>query len=72
MAIAHALVNFPPVLSAEEPTGNLDSLTGKSIIKLLTNLNERYQATMVVATHDKTIISAFHRVIELKDGQVVN
>ncbi len=69
VAIARALVNSPPILMADEPTGNLDSKTGKEIIELFKSLNEEGQ-TIVMVTHnpENTIFST--RTISLKDGRV--
>jgi len=69
VAIARALANDPPVLLADEPTGNLDSISGKSIMELLKDLNEN-GTTVIVVTHDKEISEYSHRVIELRDGKV--
>ncbi len=67
VAIARALINSPSILLADEPTGNLDSQTGKMILKLLKSLNQNGQ-TVVVVTHDESITELAHRTIRVKDG----
>lgn len=69
VAIARALVNDPPIILADEPTGNLDSATGKEIMELLKELNFEGQ-TIIMVTHNPENVSFAHRVIRLKDGQV--
>lgn len=71
VAIARALVSSPPLLIADEPTGNLDSATGASIVNLLRALHDRHGSTLLVATHDATVAAVCDRVIELRDGQLV-
>src|SRR3990172_9227205 len=67
VAIARALVNSPPILMADEPTGNLDSKTGKEIMDLFKSLNEEGQ-TIVMVTHNPENTSLSTRTISLKDG----
>jgi len=69
VAIARALVNSPPILMADEPTGNLDSKTGKEIMELFKTLNEEGQ-TIVMVTHNPENIAFSTRTIFLKDGRV--
>ncbi|MBT3395539.1 ABC transporter ATP-binding protein [archaeon] len=69
VAIARALVNDPEIILADEPTGNLDSKTGKEIMKLLINLNKEGK-TLIVITHDDSIAKLAKRVINLKDGKI--
>jgi putative ABC transport system ATP-binding protein len=69
VAIARALVNSPPILMADEPTGNLDSKTGKEIMDLFKSLNQEGQ-TIVMVTHNPENTSFSTRTISLKDGRV--
>ncbi len=71
VAIARALANHPDLLLADEPTGQLDSRTGRSIMAVLQHLVRSEGVTAIVATHDTTLIDLADRVIELRDGQVV-
>jgi putative ABC transport system ATP-binding protein len=71
VAIARALVNSPPILMADEPTGNLDSKTGKEIMDLFKSLNKEGQ-TIVMVTHNPENTSFSSRTISLKDGRVEN
>ncbi len=70
VAIARALVNNPPVLLADEPTGNLDSRSGEDILNILTGLNDQ-GVTMIIVTHDQNVAARCKRIITLKDGQIV-
>ncbi|MEO8273574.1 MAG: ABC transporter ATP-binding protein [Chloroflexota bacterium] len=70
VAIARALANRPDVLLADEPTGQLDSQTGRSIMVLLQHLMRSEGVTAIVATHDPLLIDLADRVIELQDGRV--
>jgi len=71
VAIARALINSPEIILADEPTGNLDSKTGESIIKLLTDLNRNEKVTIVLITHDNEIAKRTDRTITLVDGKNV-
>lgn len=70
VVIARALVNNPKVIFADEPTGNLDSVTGDKIAKLLFQLNKEKGITLIVVTHDEDLANKFDRQIFIKDGQV--
>jgi putative ABC transport system ATP-binding protein len=70
VAIARAIVNQPPILLADEPTGNLDSTTGREIMELLGDLNSEGQ-TIIMVTHNPENARYAHRIIQLKDGRVV-
>jgi putative ABC transport system ATP-binding protein len=71
VAIARAFACHPPVLLADEPTGNLDSVTGARVLALLQELHRNQGATLVLVTHDPDIAGAAERVIRLMDGRVV-
>ena len=70
VAIARALVNAPAILLADEPTGNLDSQSGKEIMELLMNLNQQQNTTIVLVTHDPTVATHAQRIVQLFDGLV--
>jgi putative ABC transport system ATP-binding protein len=71
VAIARALSVYPPILLADEPTGNLDSNTGAGILALIRELHERLNATVLIVTHDRGVAESCPRQIALKDGHVV-
>ena len=71
VAIARALSVYPPILLADEPTGNLDSSTGAEILDLLRDVHQRLNATVLIVTHDRGVAEACPRRIALKDGRVV-
>ena len=71
VAIARALSVYPPILLADEPTGNLDSHTGVDILALIRELHERLGATVLIVTHDKGVAESCPRQIALKDGHIV-
>jgi putative ABC transport system ATP-binding protein len=70
VAIARSLVNNPAIIMADEPTGNLDSKSGKEIMELLLKLNKDRGTTLIIVTHDPIVSSQTQRVVRLKDGQV--
>jgi len=72
VSIARALVNRPPLILADEPTGNLDSKTGHAIIELLRDLVVRERRSVVVVTHDTRMMDLVHRVYRLEDGVLVS
>lgn len=71
VAIARALSVYPPILLADEPTGNLDSHTGADILALIRDLHQRLRSTVVIVTHDMTVAESCERTIALRDGRVV-
>jgi len=71
VAIARALANDPPILLADEPTGNLDSTTGRHVIDLLLEIHRSRKATLVLVTHDPEIAAIADLSISLRDGRVV-
>jgi putative ABC transport system ATP-binding protein len=72
VAIARALANNPPILLADEPTGNLDSATGAQIIDLLVSINRERGRTLVLVTHDRDLAARADETIALRDGKVVS
>jgi putative ABC transport system ATP-binding protein len=72
LAIARAIVNQPKILFADEPTGNLDSTTGRKIINLLFNLNKTLGCTLILVTHDADLAKRCKTRVSLKDGQVIS
>jgi putative ABC transport system ATP-binding protein len=72
VALARAFITRPPILLADEPTGNLDGRTGEQVLELLLELNRREGATLVMVTHDKALAEHADRVITLRDGLVVS
>jgi putative ABC transport system ATP-binding protein len=71
VAIARALANDPPILLADEPTGNLDSATGRQVIELLLQIHRGRGTTLVLVTHDPEIAAIAETTVRLKDGKVV-
>jgi putative ABC transport system ATP-binding protein len=71
VAIARALANDPPIVLADEPTGNLDSVTGRHIIDLLAEVNRTRRATVVLVTHDAELAARADSRIALRDGRIV-
>lgn len=72
VAIARALVNDPKIIFCDEPTGNLDSQSGREIIDLLADLNQKTGQTLVIVTHDEKIATRSRVVMRMKDGQFLN
>ncbi len=71
VAIARALAFFPPIILADEPTGNLDSRTGAEILKLIHDLHDRLNATVLIVTHDSTVAESCPRTVTLRDARIV-
>ena len=72
VAIARALAVFPPILLADEPTGNLDSRTGAEILSLIHDVHTRFGATVVMVTHDLKVAASCERTLTIRDGQIVD
>ena len=72
VALARAFVLRPPIILADEPTGNLDTANGQHVLDLLVDLNRREGATLVLVTHDAAVAALAHRRITLRDGEIVS
>ncbi len=72
VAVARAFANRPPVLLADEPTGNLDTVTGRQVIELIIRLNSDHGSTLVLVTHDPILASHADRVVTLMDGRIAS
>ncbi|HTS75585.1 MAG TPA: ABC transporter ATP-binding protein [Bryobacteraceae bacterium] len=72
VALARAFMVKPPILMADEPTGNLDSVNGAHVLELLITLNRREGTTLVLVTHDATLTRQADRIVTLRDGQIVS
>ena len=71
VAIARALSVYPPILLADEPTGNLDTKTGQEILKLVDDLHSRLGSTVLIVTHDPDVAGRCSRTVALRDGRIV-
>ena len=72
VALARAFISQPPLLLADEPTGNLDSATGNRVIDLLWELHEQHDSTLILVTHDTALAARAQRILTLQDGTIVN
>jgi len=72
VAIARALSVYPPILLADEPTGNLDSKTGAEILALIHDVHARFGATVVMVTHDAKVAESCERTLTMRDGRIVD
>lgn len=72
VAIARAIASSPKIIFADEPTANLDSISGSQVIELLTKLNREQHQTVVMVTHEREYAQNVHRIIHMEDGVVVN
>ncbi len=72
VALARAFVRRPPLLLADEPTGNLDSVNGRQVLELLLTLNRSEGATLVLVTHDRDLAAHASRIITLRDGVIAS
>jgi putative ABC transport system ATP-binding protein len=71
VSIARALANRPPVILADEPTAPLDSERALGVMRILNQMAEKFQAAIIVVTHDEKIIPTFKRIYHIRDGQTV-
>jgi len=72
LAIARSIVNKPKLIFADEPTGNLDSVTGEAVMKTLFDMNKKLGSTLIIVTHDHDLAARCQMQVELKDGKIVN
>jgi len=72
VALARALANDPPILLADEPTGNLDSHSGRLVLDLLYRSCKDIGKTLILATHDRTVVQRADRIVELRDGTIAS
>jgi putative ABC transport system ATP-binding protein len=71
VAIARALVTKPDIVLADEPTANLDSVTGEQILTLMKAMNEKEKTTFIFSTHDHNVLKFAQKIVQLKDGLIV-
>jgi len=71
VAVARALIHHPSLLLADEPTGNLDQKSSENVHLLLKQLNEQFQMTLIVVTHNMTLANLMDRCVTLKDGKLI-
>lgn len=72
VALARAVINRPSILLADEPTGNLDSDNSQMVLQMLQDLNRQYKQTIVMITHDPDAASMASRILEMRDGRILN
>lgn len=72
VAIARALVNEPRLILADEPTGNLDSVSGEGLVQLLVRLNRERNTTILLVTHDRHVARATQRILHMSDGRIID
>jgi putative ABC transport system ATP-binding protein len=71
VAVARALVSNPAIILADEPTANLDSKTGDSLLQMMREMNEKHRVTFIFSTHDAMVMEAAKRIVSLKDGKII-
>ena len=72
IALARALVNNPHILVADEPTGNLDSVSANKMMELIDFLHKSIKKTVIMITHDKEVARHASRIISMKDGEIID
>ncbi len=72
VALARAVINQPAILLADEPTGNLDSENSQLVLKMLQELNTQFNQTTVLITHNPEVAAVAHRLVEMRDGRILN
>lgn len=72
VAIARALVTTPNIVLADEPTANLDSVTGAQILEIMREMNEKEKTTFIFSTHDQNVLKFARRIVKLKDGMITD
>lgn len=72
VAVARAIVSNPSIVLADEPTANLDSKTGKGLLEMMREMNEKKKATFIFSTHDHMVMDYARRLVQLRDGQVAD
>jgi len=72
VAIARALVTNPDLVLADEPTANLDSVTGSQILEIMRDMNQKEKTTFIFSTHDQNVLKYARHIVKLKDGMIVN
>ncbi len=72
VAVARALVTNPEIILADEPTANLDSATGASILELMREMNEKEKTTFIFSTHDENVLKYARKIVKIKDGLIID
>ncbi|WP_028314103.1 ABC transporter ATP-binding protein [Desulfatibacillum aliphaticivorans] len=72
VAVARALVSDPTLILADEPTANLDSVTGESLLRTMREMNQKHGVTFIFSTHDSMVMNAAKRLVSMKDGAIVD
>jgi putative ABC transport system ATP-binding protein len=70
VAVARAIVSNPSIVLADEPTANLDSKTGESLLELMTEMNNRRGVTFIFSTHDDMVMAYARRIVQIRDGRI--
>jgi len=72
VAVARAIVSDPAIVLADEPTANLDSKTGQGLLEIMKKLNQEKKITFIFSTHDRMVREYARRLVQIRDGQIVN